>query len=138
MALSARIVLEKTHTLLVSYWADTRSVLIYISWMTMEFGFFIKYQVSMDMWIHIWVFDSIPLINILYQYPAVLYYYYSVADIEVRDGDFSQCSIIVRDCFGYPGVLFFNVKMTIALSRFYNKVGLEVDWDYIESVDCFR
>ena len=38
------------------------------------FGFFVKDQVSIGMWVYFWVFDSIPLINlsVLDQYHAVL------------------------------------------------------------------
>jgi hypothetical protein len=28
------------------------------------FGFFVKYQVSIDVWVYFWVFNLIPLINL--------------------------------------------------------------------------
>ena len=39
--------------------------------------------------------------------PFGLYHYYSVVQLEVRDGDSPRNSSIVENCFGYPGFFVF-------------------------------
>jgi hypothetical protein len=40
----------------------------------------------------------------------------ALVQLEVRDGNFSGRSFIVENCFGYPGFLFFYMKLRAALS----------------------
>ena len=53
------------------------------------FGFFVKDQVTIGMWVDFWVFNSIPLlyISIFVPTPSSFYHYCSVIQFEVRDGD---------------------------------------------------
>lgn len=62
------------------------------------------------MWINVWVFDSVPLINlsVLMSIPCNFYYYCSVVELEIRDGDTSGSSFIVQDCISYPGFFFLS------------------------------
>lgn len=47
------------------------------------------------------------------------YYYCSVVQLEVRDGDMSRNSFIVPDCFSNSEIfLFLHMKMIIIFSRF--------------------
>ena len=60
-----------------------------------SFGFFVKNQVSVCMWVYFWafLFNSIDhlgffvclFVCFLYQYHAVFYYYCSVVQIEIGD-----------------------------------------------------
>jgi hypothetical protein len=71
-------------------------------------------------WVYFWVLNSIPLINISVSVPVPcsVYHYCSVAQLEVRDGDYSQSSFIAQDCIGYPGLFFFfHMKFRISHSR---------------------
>ena len=62
-----------------------------------NFGFFVKNQVFIGLWINIWVFDSIPLVNILVfvPIPSSFHYCSSVIEFEVRDGNASGRTFIV-------------------------------------------
>ena len=70
-----------------------------------DFGFFVKNQVSICAWIYFWFFDSIPMISLsaFMTIPCGLNWYCSVVQLEIRDGDISKTSFIVKDCFSYPG-----------------------------------
>ena len=58
---------------------------------------FVKNQVFIGLWINIWVFDSIPLVNtsVLMPIPSSFHYCCSVIEFEVRDGNASRSSFIV-------------------------------------------
>jgi hypothetical protein len=45
-----------------------------------DFGFFVKNQVIIGVWVYFWVFNSIPLINlsVYMTIPCDFYYYFSV------------------------------------------------------------
>lgn len=49
-------------------------------------------------------------VYVLCQYHVVFYYYNSIVDLEIRDGDTSRSSFIVQDCFSYPGLFVFPYK----------------------------
>jgi hypothetical protein len=63
-----------------------------------------------DVWIHFWVFNSIPLIflPVSVPIPGSFHHYCSVIQIEVRDGDFPRRSLNLnlRIVFAILGVLF--------------------------------
>ena len=64
------------------------------------------------MWVHFWVFNSIPLIYLLISVPipcSIFYHYCSVIQLEVRDGDSTRSSFIVENNFCYP-VFFYCSK----------------------------
>jgi uncharacterized integral membrane protein len=65
--------------------------ILFIMSFIMIIGFFIKNQVSINVWYFFRAFDSIPLIIICVsiQIPCSFYYYYCTVQLEVRDGDFS-------------------------------------------------
>ena len=51
------------------------------------FGFFVKNQVFVGVWIDIWVFDSVPLVllSVLMPIPGCFQYCCSIVEFEVRD-----------------------------------------------------
>jgi hypothetical protein len=71
-----------------------------------------KNPVSICVWIYVWVFNSILLLNILVFVPIqccccyCCYPYSSIVQFEVGDGDTFSSSFIVQDCFGY--IVFFS------------------------------
>jgi hypothetical protein len=73
------------------------------------------------MWVYFWVFCLIPLINLSVSVPIqcsfLKNHYFYVGQLEFKDGDSYQSFFIVKDCFGYPGLLFFHMKLIIALLR---------------------
>jgi hypothetical protein len=80
------------------------------------FGFF----VSVDVWVYLWVFNSIPLINLSVFMPVPwgwFYHYCSVVQLEVRNDDTSRSSFTTQDYCRYLGVLFSHMRLKIALWR---------------------
>jgi hypothetical protein len=76
--------------------------------------------VNIGVWIHFWVFNSIPLIylSITVPVPCSFYHNCSVVQLEVRDGDSPKGSFIVENSFRYLGFfLFFQMNLRIALSN---------------------
>jgi hypothetical protein len=71
-------------------------------------GVFVKDQVFVSVSFYFWVFNSIPLINmsVSVPIPCSFYDYCSVVQLEVRGGDSSSCSFIVKNCFCYSVFLF--------------------------------
>ena len=84
-----------------------------------NFSFFVKNQVSIGVWIYIRVFYSVPFFYLFVFVPIPSCFYYSsfIVELEVRECDASRCSFIFQGCFGYPGLLFFHMKLSIVLSR---------------------
>ena len=92
-----------------------------------NFSFFVKNQVFIGVQINIQVFDLIPLVHLSVFMPILICFQYcsSIIDLDVRDGDASGSPFIGQDCFGYPGFLFFHIKLSIVLSRSVNNcVGI--------------
>ena len=58
------------------------------------FGFFVKDQVSIGVWVYFWIFDSIPLIDLSFTVPipCMFYHYCSVVQIEFRDSKYLMLS----------------------------------------------
>ena len=69
------------------------------------FSSFVKNHVFINLWVNIWVFYSIPLVDFSVFMPVSSCFYYcsSVIELDVRDGNASRISFIVQDCFGFPG-----------------------------------
>jgi hypothetical protein len=65
------------------------------------FSFFFKYQVTIGVGILFWVFNSIPLIflPVSVPIPYSFYYYFSVIQLEVRDGDSPEVLLLLRMFF---------------------------------------
>lgn len=69
------------------------------------------------MWMHVWVFYSIPLINMAFlPISCSIYFYNSVLELKIRDGYISGNSFTDQDCFGYA-VFFFQMKLNAVLPR---------------------
>jgi hypothetical protein len=66
---------------------------------------FVKDQVTIGVWIHFWVFNSIALIylSVTLSIPCS-YHNCSVLQLEVRHGDSTRGSFIVENSFCYPRV----------------------------------
>ena len=110
------------------------------------FDCFFKTQVFIGVWVYFWVFNSIQLINMSvsvlipcrgfcccscwfwfwFWFVCLFYHYCSVIQHKVRDGNSTQSSFIVQDCFGSPGFFcFLDMKLRIGLSRSIRKcVGI--------------
>jgi hypothetical protein len=74
------------------------------------FSSFVKDQVTICVWVHFWLFNSMPLIflPVSVSIPCRVFIYYhncSVIQLEVRDGDSPRSSFIVENNFHYPGFL---------------------------------
>jgi hypothetical protein len=69
-----------------------------------DFRFLVKYQVTIGVWIHFWVFNSIPLIylSVAVPVPCSFSHNCSVVHLEVRHGDSPRGSFIVENSFCYP------------------------------------
>jgi hypothetical protein len=69
-----------------------------------SFSFFVKDQVTMGVWAHLWVFNSIPLIclSVTIPVPCSFYHNFSVVHLGVRHGDSPRGSFIVENSFCYP------------------------------------
>jgi len=83
------------------------------------FGCFVKNQLSISVWVYIWVFNSISLIklSILMWIQCCFYYYCSVAQLEIKDSYTSRWLYhFVQKCFSNPGP-FFHMNLNIVFSR---------------------
>ena len=89
-----------------------------------NFSSLVENQVFIGLWINIWVFDLIPLVNIYVFVPVPNSFHYccSVIGFEVRDGNASRSTFVVQDCFGYPGFFVLSYKVDYCSL----KVGEEV------------
>ena len=83
------------------------------------FNSFIKDQVTIGLWVHFWVFNSIPWINLPVVVPIPWNFYYncSVVQLEVRYGDSTGISFIVENSFHYSGLLLFPLNLQVDLSN---------------------
>jgi hypothetical protein len=90
-------------------------------------------------WVHFWVFSSIPLIylSVAVPVPCSFYHNCSVVQLEIRHSDSPRGSFIVEHGFCYPG--FFVIPVEFANFPFYldEELSWNFDGDCIESVDCF-
>jgi hypothetical protein len=61
----------------------------------------VKDQVTIGVWIHFWVFNSIPLIylSVIVPVPCSFYHNSSVIQLKVRHGDFSRGYFILEKSF---------------------------------------
>ena len=60
---------------------------------------------TIGVWVHFWVLNSIPLIclSVIVPVPCSFYHNCSIVQLEVREGDSKRSSFIVENSFGYPG-----------------------------------
>jgi hypothetical protein len=89
------------------------------------FSSLVKDQVTIGVWVHFWVFNSIQLIYLSVAVPVPWSFYHncSVVQLEVRHGDSTRGSFIVENSVCFPRVFFFfffflfQVDLKIALSN---------------------
>lgn len=99
-------------------------------------SFFIKNQLSLGVWIYVWVFNLIPLINmsLFVPIPWCFYYCISVVQLEIGDRDTSHSSFIIQYYFRYPEFFVFPCE---ALKNVLSKsVGIVME--LIDLLDCFQ
>jgi hypothetical protein len=68
------------------------------------FSSFVKDQVTIGVWVHFWVFNSIPLIylSVTVLVPHSFYHNCFVVQLEVRHGNSTRGSFIIENSFCYP------------------------------------
>ena len=82
------------------------------------FSSFVKDQVTIGMWVHFWVFNSIPLIYLFVTIPVCSFYHNcSVVELEIRAGDSTRGTFIAENSFTILGFLLFQMNLQIALSN---------------------
>ena len=92
------------------------------------FLFFIQNKLFKEEWIDIQVLDLVPLVllPVFTTIPGCVQYCSSVVEFEVRNYDASRSSLIVQDCFGYPGLFAFPYEV-----EYYSfEVCQEFCWDF--------
>jgi hypothetical protein len=64
---------------------------------------FVKNQVGIAVWLHIWVFSSVPLVykSVFVLVPCCFYCYGSVVQFEAWDCDTSNIAFFAQCCLGY-------------------------------------
>jgi hypothetical protein len=67
------------------------------------FSSFVKDQMTIGVWVHFWVFNSIPLIylSVAILVPCSFYHNCSIVQLNVRHGDSTRGSFIVENSFCY-------------------------------------
>jgi hypothetical protein len=98
-----------------------------------------KNQVSIGVWVYFRVLNLIPLNNVSVSVPILysFYYYCSVVQLEIMNGDTYRSSFILQDCFEYPVVLIFPYEVENFSFNVCKKLYWNFDGNFIESVDCF-
>jgi hypothetical protein len=104
-----------------------------------DFNSLVKDQVTRAVWIHFWVFNSIPLFDLSVTVPVLCSFYHncSAVQLNVRHGDSTRGSFIAENSFWYPRFVIFPDEF----SNFTFYLSAELSWNFdgdcIESVDCF-
>jgi hypothetical protein len=103
------------------------------------FSSFVKDQMTIGVWVHFWVFNSIPLIyqSVAVPVPCSFYQNCSVVQLEVRHGDSTRGSFIVENSVCYPRFFVFPGEFANCSFQFVEELSWNFDGDCIESVDCF-
>ena len=73
----------------------------------------VKDQVTIDVWVHFWVFNSTPFVYLSVIVPVLCSFYHncSVLQLEVRHGDSTRGSFIVENSFCYPRFFLFQMNL---------------------------
>ena len=102
-----------------------------------DFFILVKDQVTIGIWVHFWVFNSIPLIyvSVTVPVPCSFYHKFSVVQLEVRHGASTKVLLSLRRVFAILGFLLVQMNLQIAL--WIEELTWNFDGDYTESVDCF-
>jgi hypothetical protein len=102
------------------------------------FSSLINDQVTIGVWIHFWVFNSIPLIYLSVIVPVPCSFLsHSVVHLNTRHGD-SMVLLLLRIVFAI--LAFFIIPDEFTNCPFYlsEELSWNFDGDCIESVDCFQ
>ena len=92
------------------------------------FSSFVKDQVIIGVWVHFWVFNSIPLIYLPVTIPIPCMQFLSWLLYRTawnRNGDSPRSSFIVENSFPYPRFLLFQMNLRIAFLTLW-RIGLEI------------
>jgi hypothetical protein len=83
------------------------------------FSSLVKDQVTIGVWVHFWVFNSIPSVYLSFSVSVScrFYHYCSAVQLEFRYGDSTTVSFIVENTFWYLEYLLFQINLQIALSN---------------------
>ena len=89
----------------------------------------VKDQVTIGVWVHFWVFNSVPLnyLPVSVSIPCTFYHDCSVIQLEVRDSDSPRISFIIENSFHYPVLFcftFFVIPDEFANCSMKNSVGI--------------
>jgi hypothetical protein len=81
------------------------------------FSSYVKDQVTIGIWVHFLVFNSIPLIYLPVILPIPFRFYQNcyVVQLDVKDGDSTRSSFIVETRFYYPSFFFFLFQMNLQI-----------------------
>jgi hypothetical protein len=81
------------------------------------FSSLVNDQLTIGVWIHFWVFNSIPLIYLFIAVPVPCSFYHNcfVEKLEVRHGDSPRGSFIVDNSFCYPRFFCYSVKNRVGM-----------------------
>jgi hypothetical protein len=103
------------------------------------FSSFVKDQVTIGVWGHFWVFNSIPLIylSVAVPVPCSFYYNCSIVQLEVRDGDSNRGCYIVEIVFAILGFFVIPDEFSNCPFSLSEELSWNFDGDCIEFVDCF-
>ena len=68
------------------------------------FSFLVEDEVTIGVWVHFWVFNSIPLVYLSVSIPVQCSFYYNCSLVKrlVRNGDSTRDSFILEKSFCYP------------------------------------
>ena len=104
-----------------------------------NFSFFVKNQVFIGVWINIWVFNSIPMVDlsVFMPVPSCFHFCSSIIELEAKDGDPFKSSFIVQDYFGCPGFFVFPYEVEYCSLKDCKKLCWDFDGNCIEAIDCY-
>jgi hypothetical protein len=103
------------------------------------FSSLVKDQLTIGVWVHFWVFNSIPLVYLSFaiSVPYSFYHNCSVVQLEVGDGDSTRGSFIIENTFCYPSFFLIPNEFENCAFELYEELSWNFDGDCIESVDFF-
>ena len=103
-------------------------------------GSLVENQLSINVWVYFWAFDSIPLISVsaFVPVPCCFGYYSFVVYFEIRECDTSSFVLFSQDSSSNSGSFVVPHKFKDSLFYFCEKCCGNFGRDCIESIDCFR
>jgi hypothetical protein len=99
-----------------------------------------KDQVNIGVWVHFWVFNSIPLIYLSLLIPVSCSFYHncSIVQLEVRHGDSTRGSFILENSYCCPRYFVIPDEFANFRFKFSEELSWNIDGDCIESLYCFQ